>query len=72
MMAPQEESYSTYCRERAAECRRRADKAIVRDVKAAFRDMEKMWLLAAECAERSPNGHRGDAVSGRERGDATL
>jgi hypothetical protein len=49
----QNESYSAYCRERAAECRRRADKAIVRDVRAAFRDMEQMWLATAERADSS-------------------
>jgi hypothetical protein len=52
-MEPQNESYSTYCRERAAECRRRADRAVARDVRSAFRDMEQMWLAAAERADSS-------------------
>ena len=50
---PQDGLFSAYCRERAAECRRRADKAIVRDVRAAFRDMEQMWLATAERADSS-------------------
>jgi hypothetical protein len=49
-MTPQDESYSTYCRERAAECRRRADQTIIREVKAAFREIELVWLASAESA----------------------
>jgi hypothetical protein len=45
-----------YCRERAAECRRRADRAVARDVRAAYFDMERMWLTAAECEPDSPGG----------------
>ena len=50
---PQDGSYPAYCFERAAECRRRADRTIVRDVRAAFRDMEQMWLATAERADSS-------------------
>jgi hypothetical protein len=48
MSTPQDESYPAYCRQRAAECRRRADQSVAGDLKAAFLDMEKMWLAAAE------------------------
>jgi hypothetical protein len=54
MSTPQDESYPAYCRERAAECRRRADRTVVRDVRAAYFDMERMWLTAAECEPQSP------------------
>jgi hypothetical protein len=68
-----DESYPAYCRERAAQCRRRADQAIARDVKAAFRNLEQMWLAAAEhadssqrkqhdCAENEQQNDHGDRI----------
>jgi hypothetical protein len=53
MSTPHDESYPAYCRERAAECRRRADRTVVSDLKAAFLDMEQMWLAAGKVADRS-------------------
>jgi hypothetical protein len=63
-----DKSYSKYCRERADECRRRADRTAIRDVKAAFLDMERLWLAAAEYAERSSPQEELEATSPEQRG----
>jgi hypothetical protein len=56
-------SYSAYCLERAAECRRRADRGVTRDVKAAYLDMEQMWLAASKMEWPAPE-LRQDSDSG--------
>jgi hypothetical protein len=59
-MTPQDESYPSYCRERVAECRRHADQSVTGDLKAAFLDMEKMWLAAAEAPAQRHTERRND------------
>jgi hypothetical protein len=52
-MTSQDQSYSTYCRARAAECRRRIEQTVMLEVKAAFREIELVWLASAERASRT-------------------